>query len=127
MRLVYDQKNWDPAFLALVHQTPPKSVNDWRLLWRNPQPNSVSPLGRVVQVGDSAQLVFLVLIHLCENFAEPPCADDSTFLPTSANGGTQAIEDAVSLATCLRLGGGQAVTMALRVHNTLRFVDYLSA
>ncbi len=55
MQLVYDQQNWDPAFLALVRQTPPKSVVDWRLMWRNPQSKIVSTQGRVVQLGDAAQ------------------------------------------------------------------------
>lgn len=55
LKLVYDEQNWDPAFLALVHQTPPKSVNDWRLMWRNPQSKIVSSGGRIVQVGDAAQ------------------------------------------------------------------------
>lgn len=55
MKLFVDEEHWDPAFIALVRQTPPKSVNDWRLMWRNPQPKTISPGGRVVQVGDAAQ------------------------------------------------------------------------
>ena len=54
-----------------------------------------------------------------------------TFLPSSANGATQAMEDAISFATCLRLAatsrGGkdekkrEIVALATRVHNRLRF------
>ena len=91
---------WDPAFLALIQRTPADSVVDWRLLWRDPQPNWVSECGRIVQIGDAAH----------------------SFLPTSANGGTQACEDAISLAACLSLGGKHAIPLATRVHNKLRYV-----
>ena len=48
------------------------------------------------------------------------------FLPTSGNGATQAIEDAVCLAECLRLGcadgkGKAGIELALWIHNTLRW------
>jgi hypothetical protein len=59
LNLVHKQKNWDPAFLALVKQSTPKSVNNWRLMWRNPQPLWTLPKGRVIQIGDSAQYVTL--------------------------------------------------------------------
>ena len=69
-------------------------------MWRDPQPLWTSPAGRVVQLGDAAH----------------------TFLPSSGNGGTQAIEDAVSLATCISLAGDRArLPEATRVHNLLRF------
>jgi 2-polyprenyl-6-methoxyphenol hydroxylase-like FAD-dependent oxidoreductase len=89
---------WDPALLALIKRTPGESVVDWRLLWRDPAPKWVSDCGRVVQIGDAAH----------------------SFLPTSANGGTQACEDAISLAACLSLGGKHGISLATRVHNTLR-------
>ncbi|KAI3394531.1 hypothetical protein diail_2580 [Diaporthe ilicicola] len=74
-----------PEYLhKLVRTAPQDAIIDWQLLWRDPQPNVASPLGRVVQVGDSAH----------------------TFLPSSGNGAVQGIEDAISLATCLELGGG---------------------
>lgn len=68
-------------------------------MWRDPQPTWTSPKGRVVQLGDAAH----------------------TFVPSSGNGGTQAIEDAVVLATCLQVGGKENVERAVRVHNKLRF------
>lgn len=47
----------------------------------------------------------------------------------SGNGGTQAIEDAVSLASCLEIGGKDGVQNATRVHNLLRFerVSFIQA
>ena len=38
-----------------------------------------------------------------------------------ANGGTQALEDAISLAACLSEGGKDNITQAVRVHNLIRF------
>lgn len=72
---------------------------DWKLTWRDRQPIWTSPGSRVVQLGDAAH----------------------TFLPTSGNGGTQAIEDAVSLATCLTEAGCKRIPEATKVHNLLRF------
>ncbi|KAI0601142.1 putative monooxygenase, partial [Biscogniauxia sp. FL1348] len=83
----------------LIKCTPEGGIVDWKLMWRNPQPNIVSPLGRVVQVGDAAH----------------------TFLPSSGGGVNQGIEGAVSLATCLQLGGKDGVKWATKVHNKLRF------
>jgi 2-polyprenyl-6-methoxyphenol hydroxylase-like FAD-dependent oxidoreductase len=60
---------------------------------------AVTPDGHVVQLGDAAH----------------------TFLPTSGNGGTQAIEDAISLASCLDTAGRENVIWATKVHNLLRF------
>lgn len=72
-------------------------------MWRDPQPQLASPGGRVVQLGDAAH----------------------TFIPSSGNGATQAIEDAVSLATCLQLGGKDNIPAAVKVHVKLRYVhDY---
>lgn len=90
--------DWDPTLKQLIKQTPDNTVIDWRLLWRDPVSKWVSDAGRVVQIGDAAH----------------------AFLPTSANGGTQACEDAISLAACLSLGGKDNTAMAARVHNTLR-------
>ncbi len=84
----------------LIRLTPKDGIVDWKLMWRNPQSNWTSPLGRVVQIGDSAH----------------------TFLPSSGNGATQGMEDAISLATCLQLAGKSNVGWATRIHNKLRFV-----
>lgn len=67
-------------------------------MWRNAPPTWVSPMGRVVQIGDAAH----------------------TFLPTSASGATMALEDGYSLAACLEKGGRERVALATRVHNNLR-------
>lgn len=91
---------WAPIFRELVALTPPKTIINFELLWRNPQPSWVSPQGRVVQIGDAAH----------------------SFLPASGNGATQAIEDAVSLAACLQLGGLERVPAAVRAHVRMRFV-----
>jgi hypothetical protein len=45
-----------------------------------------------------------------------------SFLPASGNGATQAIEDAVSLASCLRFGALISVAEAVRAHVRLRFI-----
>ncbi|KAI1856413.1 hypothetical protein JX265_011660 [Neoarthrinium moseri] len=52
-----------------------------------------------------------------------PRAGDSahSFIPTSMNGGTMALEDAMSLAECLRLGGANGYKKAVKVHKLLRF------
>lgn len=67
-------------------------------MWRNPRDNWASPQKRVIQIGDAAH----------------------TYLPTSASGATMALEDAYSLATCLRIGGKGEAPLAVRVHNHLR-------
>ncbi|KAF2164032.1 hypothetical protein M409DRAFT_68247 [Zasmidium cellare ATCC 36951] len=85
----------------LIKLTPPDKLIDWKLMWRDPNSQWTSPGGRVIQLGDAAH----------------------SFLPSSGNGGTQAIEDAISLATCLSLAHTthQPLPLALRIHNLLRF------
>ncbi|KAH6962316.1 hypothetical protein BKA56DRAFT_679136 [Ilyonectria sp. MPI-CAGE-AT-0026] len=95
---------WSPTVLALVKTTPPGGVNDYRMMWRDPQPTQASPLGRIIQIGDACH----------------------TFLPTSANGAVQAMEDGASLAACLRMGG-KDVRLATKVHSLLRFERISSA
>jgi 2-polyprenyl-6-methoxyphenol hydroxylase-like FAD-dependent oxidoreductase len=67
-------------------------------MWRDPQPWWVSPIGRVVQIGDSAH----------------------PFLPTSASGETMAMEEEFSLAACLQLAGKNNACLATKVHNHMR-------
>jgi 2-polyprenyl-6-methoxyphenol hydroxylase-like FAD-dependent oxidoreductase len=66
------------------------------------------PKGRLIQVGDGAH----------------------PFLPTTVNGGTQALEDGVSLARCLHLAVEKHSVNALldgaKVHNALR-IDRMAA
>ncbi|KAJ8124993.1 hypothetical protein O1611_g8647 [Lasiodiplodia mahajangana] len=89
----------DPDLLEILRLIPNNTAIDWTLRWRDPQPKWASDGGRVVQLGDSAH----------------------SFLPTSGNGATQACEDALSLATCLRIAGKGNEAIATRVHNKLRF------
>lgn len=65
---------------------------------RNPQPKWTSADGYVVQLGDSAH----------------------SFIPTSTNGATIALEDGASLAECLRLGGRRGRSIATKAHQLLR-------
>ncbi|KAL6232651.1 hypothetical protein BDW75DRAFT_232613 [Aspergillus navahoensis] len=59
-----------------------------------------SPAGRVVQVDDSAH----------------------SFIPTSGNGGSQALEDAITLATCLQVAGdSRRANLGTQIYNLLRY------
>lgn len=89
---------WSQMFKDLVACTPADTIVNFGLLWRNPQPSWKSPAGRVVQIGDAAH----------------------SFLPASSNGATQAIEDSVSLASCLQIGGKERVPDSIRAHVLLR-------
>ncbi|CAH0004297.1 unnamed protein product [Clonostachys byssicola] len=90
---------WDSGLVELLRNIPAGSCTDWTLRFRDPQPIWTSKAGRVVQLGDSAH----------------------AFLPTSGNGASQACEDALSLARCLRQGGKGHEGVATRVHTKLRF------
>lgn len=91
-------KDWDPICTAIVEKTP--SLVDWKLVYRDPLPTWVSKKRRVLLLGDSAH----------------------PFLPTSAQGGTQAMEDGATLAVCLRRAGKEHVQAALKTHEEIRFV-----
>ncbi|KAG8625896.1 hypothetical protein KVT40_006297 [Elsinoe batatas] len=91
---------WAPIFKDLIRCTPPKTIINFELLWRNPQPSWISLGARVVQIGDSAH----------------------SFLPASGNGATQAIEDAVTIASCLQIGGKANIPQSVRTHVRFRFI-----
>ncbi|KAF2259879.1 FAD/NAD(P)-binding domain-containing protein [Lojkania enalia] len=91
---------WAPILKKLIACTPPKTIVNFALLWRNPQPSWTSPAARVIQIGDAAH----------------------SYLPSSGNGATQAIEDAISLASCLQIGGRENVPQSVRVHVRFRFI-----
>ncbi|MCJ1275992.1 hypothetical protein MMC21_003797 [Puttea exsequens] len=95
--------DWDPAIVGLVRATPKGGIVHWPLLWRNLRREWTSKGGRVVQVGDAAH----------------------STIPASISGGTLAIEDAVTLATCLQLacsgGGGSGTPLGARIYNLLRY------
>lgn len=94
-------EGWPEYANRLIQATPKSQIHDFKLMWREPQPCWTSSTGRVIQIGDAAH----------------------TFLPSSGNGATQGMEDAISLATCLQIAGKDNVHWATRVHNKLRFVN----
>jgi 2-polyprenyl-6-methoxyphenol hydroxylase-like FAD-dependent oxidoreductase len=100
--------NWGADLRALIASTPRKHIVDWRLMRRKLKREWASPKGRLIQIGDAAH----------------------PYLPTTVNGRTQAIEDGVSLAQCLRLAvdnhGVNALPAGAKVHNTLR-IDRVAA
>ena len=88
---------------AIVEKTP--SVVDWKLVYRDPLPRWVSDKGRITLLGDSAH----------------------PFLPTSAQGATQAMEDGVTIAVCLkRAGGKDRIPAAVRAYQDIRYVYHHS-
>jgi 2-polyprenyl-6-methoxyphenol hydroxylase-like FAD-dependent oxidoreductase len=91
-------KDWDPTCRAIVEKTP--SVVDWKLVYRDPLPTWISQKGRIALLGDAAH----------------------PFLPTSAQGATQAMEDGVTIAVCLKRAGKGNVPGALKAHQNLRYV-----
>jgi 2-polyprenyl-6-methoxyphenol hydroxylase-like FAD-dependent oxidoreductase len=93
-----EKVKWAPIFRELVETTPPNTIVNFELLWRNPQPSWTSPGARVVQIGDAAH----------------------SYLPASGNGATQAIEDAISIASCLQIGGKENIPQSVRVHIRFR-------
>ncbi|KAK6382281.1 hypothetical protein LTS17_004168 [Exophiala oligosperma] len=90
---------WDERIPAIMKRTPPGTIVDYKITWRDPNPTWTSPGGRVVKIGDAAH----------------------AFIPNSTNGATQAMEDGISLAACLKLSGKNNITLATRVHTKLRF------
>ncbi|KAK4463598.1 hypothetical protein QBC42DRAFT_323628 [Cladorrhinum samala] len=90
-------EGWDPVCKAIVEKTP--SLVDWKLVYRDPLPTWVSKHARILLVGDAAH----------------------PFLPTSAQGATQAMEDGVTIAVCLKRAGKANVPAAVRVHQEIRY------
>jgi len=90
---------WAPMMKRLIATTPEKTIVNFELLWRDPQPSWASSQSRVVQIGDAAH----------------------SFLPASGNGATQAIEDAVSIASCIHLAGSkEKIPEAVQAHIRFR-------
>ncbi|KAI5272526.1 putative MAK1-like monooxygenase [Aureobasidium subglaciale] len=90
---------WDPLCKAIVEKTPSCESVDWKLVYRDPLPRWVSDHGRTCLLGDSAH----------------------PFLPTSAQGATQALEDGVTLAYCLKVAGKSQIPAALRAFQDIRY------
>ncbi|KAL4791917.1 hypothetical protein BDV19DRAFT_401008 [Aspergillus venezuelensis] len=92
-------KDWDPLCSSIISKTPPDRLIDWKLLWQDPLPTWVSKGGRIALAGDSAH----------------------AFLPTSTQGATQALEDGVTIALCLKAAGKERVSEALRAFERIRY------
>ncbi|KAL2809383.1 hypothetical protein BJX63DRAFT_423898 [Aspergillus granulosus] len=92
-------KDWDPICNRIVSKTPESSLIDWKLLWQDPLSTWVSKEGRIVLAGDSAH----------------------AFLPTSTQGATQALEDGVTIAVCLKRAGKSRVAEAMRAFEKIRY------
>ena len=90
--------DWDPAVLDFVRSCP-VGVVDWKLRWRDGVEQWTSDGGRMLRLGDAAH----------------------AFFPTAGNGAVQGLEDAISIAECLGIGGKDNVQHATKVHNKLRF------
>lgn len=91
---------WDPVVRAILAATPESRLVDYKLAFRDPLPTFLSPMARIVLIGDSAH----------------------PFLPTAIQGAAQAMEDGVTAAVCLELAGGAAgVPRAMRAYERLRY------
>ncbi|KAG2046616.1 FAD/NAD(P)-binding domain-containing protein [Suillus hirtellus] len=90
-------KDWDPRCAAIIRKAP--SCIDWKLLIHDPLPTWLSQSGRVVLIGDAAH----------------------PFLPSSAQGASQAIEDGVTLAVTLNLAGKDNVRLGTRTWESIRY------
>lgn len=91
-------EGWDPLCKTIVSKTPESHLVDWKLVYRDPLPTWVSQGGRISLLGDSAH----------------------PFLPTSAQGATQAMEDGVTLAVCLKRAGKGEVPDGVRTYQRIR-------
>ncbi|KXT15569.1 hypothetical protein AC579_9953 [Pseudocercospora musae] len=92
-------EGWDPLCKRIVSKTPEDRIVDWKLVYRDALPRWISDEGRTSLLGDSAH----------------------PFLPTSAQGATQAMEDGVTIAICLRKAGRENVQAALRAFQDIRY------
>lgn len=90
-----------PKIRQVLDTIPPGKLIDYQLLWRDPLPTWVSPKKRMIIIGDAAHPV----------------------LPTSGQGGGQAIEDAATLAIALELAGKGNIPLALRATEAIRLEE----
>ncbi|ROV97852.1 hypothetical protein VSDG_04893 [Cytospora chrysosperma] len=92
-------EGWDPRIAQVYKATPRDQIFDHKLLYRDPLPTWTSPKGRVLLLGDAAH----------------------SYVPTSGQGATQAIEDAATVAITLELAGRNQVPLALRTVEKMRY------
>lgn len=95
-------QGWNERIYDVVMATPETQLVDYKLCWRDPLSTWVSKHARMMILGDAAH----------------------PFLPTSAQGAGQAVEDGATIAICLELGGKGKVPLSLRTCEKLRY--YLS-
>ncbi|BGP44002.1 hypothetical protein JCM10450v2_008218 [Rhodotorula kratochvilovae] len=89
---------WDPSLRkAMAH---PPSTLHWKILDETPEEEWISASGKICFIGDS--------VH--------------AMMPTSFQGGSQAVEDAATIALCLAMAGSDptGVRVALETHEALR-------
>jgi len=91
--------DWDPVVQTLVKKTPPETLVDWKLVYRDPLPTWITKGARTLLLGDAAH----------------------PFLPTSIQGASQAMEDGVVLAACLHAAGKERVPLAVRCYERMRY------
>ncbi|BGP23933.1 hypothetical protein JCM10295v2_002834 [Rhodotorula toruloides] len=94
-------REWDPTIVEAMRLTP--SCLDWKIVYREPLSTWISKSGKVVLLGDSAH----------------------PHLPTSAQGASQAVEDAATLAICLELAGRDNIRLAALTYERLRYARVL--
>ncbi|KAI1402508.1 putative monooxygenase [Hypoxylon fuscum] len=96
---------WDPIVQKILDKTPSPLI-DWKLVYRDPLPTWISKGRRIALIGDSAH----------------------PFLPTSIQGASQAMEDGVTIAVCLREAGGpDKVQEAVAAFEAIRYERVKSA
>jgi len=74
-------------------------VVDWKLVYRDPLPTWISAKRRIALIGDAAH----------------------PFLPTSIQGASQSMEDGVTVAVCLAMGGKENVQEAIEAFQAIRY------
>lgn len=94
-------ENWDPTIVRALKRLP--GCLDWQIAYRAPLQTWISKSGKVALIGDAAH----------------------PHLPTSAQGASQAVEDAACLAICLELAGKGNVRLATLTYERLRYARVL--
>ncbi|EXJ72487.1 uncharacterized protein A1O5_04992 [Cladophialophora psammophila CBS 110553] len=93
-----DEGGFEQKLREVVLATPESRLVDYKLVWRQPLTTWLSKSSKIALIGDAAH---------CH-------------LPTSAQGGSQALEDGVALAVALQRAKGD-VTLGLKVFERIRF------
>lgn len=93
-----EEGKFEHKLLEVVLATPESQLVDYKLVWRDPLETWLSKSARIALIGDAAH---------CH-------------LPTSAQGGSQALEDGVAIAVALDRAKGD-IPLALRVFERIRF------